>query len=147
MITDNHPPAVIPPAEAPPADGSGGPASNWQALYPAVVTALVGRVLVAAGPCPNCAGVGSLPATTYSIDGPDRYPCGVCGGLKVRLVEAQGPVFPAIDLDALLGAVSVAVVQPPETCDRCNARAACPTCRRCREHCPCTAGADLRGSR
>ena len=45
MITDNHPPAVIPPAEAPPADGSGGPASNWQALYPAVVTALVGRVL------------------------------------------------------------------------------------------------------
>ncbi|MBU6309750.1 MAG: cytochrome c biogenesis protein CcsA [Planctomycetes bacterium] len=45
MINDNHPPAVIPPAEAPPADGSGGPASNWQALYPAVVTALVGRVL------------------------------------------------------------------------------------------------------
>ena len=45
MITDNHPPAVIPPAESPPADGSGGPASNWQALYPAVVTALVGRVL------------------------------------------------------------------------------------------------------
>ncbi len=45
MINDNHPPAVIPPAEAPPTDGSGGPAENWQALYPAVVTALVGRVL------------------------------------------------------------------------------------------------------
>ncbi len=45
MINDNHPPAVIPPAEAPPTDGSGGPAANWQALYPAVVTALVGRVL------------------------------------------------------------------------------------------------------
>ena len=46
MITDNHPPAAIPPAEAPPADGGeGGPGSRWQALYPAVVTALVGRVL------------------------------------------------------------------------------------------------------
>jgi len=45
IINDNHPPAVIPPAEAPPTDGGGGPAENWQALYPAVVTALVGRVL------------------------------------------------------------------------------------------------------
>ena len=45
MITDNHPPAAIPPADAPTADGAGGPATTWQALYPAVVTALVGRVL------------------------------------------------------------------------------------------------------
>jgi ABC-type transport system involved in cytochrome c biogenesis permease subunit len=45
MINDNHPPAVIPPIDAPPVDGGGGPAANWQALYPAVVTALVGRVL------------------------------------------------------------------------------------------------------
>ena len=45
MITDNHPPAAIPPVDTPPADGSGGPAAAWQALYPAVVTALVGRVL------------------------------------------------------------------------------------------------------
>jgi ABC-type transport system involved in cytochrome c biogenesis permease subunit len=45
MITDNHPPAAIPPVATPPADGSGGAAATWQALYPAVVTALVGRVL------------------------------------------------------------------------------------------------------
>ncbi len=112
-----------------------------------MTTTLPRRVLVPAGPCSNCAGAGSLPATTYSVGGPDRYPCGVCGGLKVRLVEAQGAAFPAIDLDALLGAVSVAVVQPPETCDRCNTPASCATCRRCRTHCPCTAGADLRGGR
>jgi ABC-type transport system involved in cytochrome c biogenesis permease subunit len=46
MITENHPPAAIPPAGDPPADDArAGPAARWQALYPAVVTALVGRVL------------------------------------------------------------------------------------------------------
>jgi len=46
MIAANHPPAVIPPLDAAGgADGPTGPDAEWQALYPAVVTALVGRVL------------------------------------------------------------------------------------------------------
>jgi ABC-type transport system involved in cytochrome c biogenesis permease subunit len=45
MIEDNHPPAAIPPL-GPAADApSDGPAGRWQALYPAVVTAMVARVL------------------------------------------------------------------------------------------------------
>ncbi|MFM7206151.1 MAG: cytochrome c biogenesis protein CcsA [Planctomycetaceae bacterium] len=45
MITDNHPPEVIPPLDAAAGDGvAAGPAAEWQALYPAVVTALLGRV-------------------------------------------------------------------------------------------------------
>jgi ABC-type transport system involved in cytochrome c biogenesis permease subunit len=44
MIEANHPPAAIPPAADGPVDGP-SPGSSWQALYPAVVTALVGRVL------------------------------------------------------------------------------------------------------
>ncbi|MFM7035181.1 MAG: cytochrome c biogenesis protein, partial [Planctomycetia bacterium] len=46
MLEANHPPAVIPPrrtARAADSDGSSG--ATWQALYPAIVTALVGRVL------------------------------------------------------------------------------------------------------
>ena len=48
MIEDNHPPAVIPPLDAPSTDAmaaEAGAATRWQPLYPAVVTALVGRVL------------------------------------------------------------------------------------------------------
>jgi ABC-type transport system involved in cytochrome c biogenesis permease subunit len=48
MIDDNNPPAVIPPLEA--ADGgeaptAPGPSSSWQALYPALVGAIMGRML------------------------------------------------------------------------------------------------------
>jgi len=99
---------------------------------------IAARLLVSPGPCPNCKGVGSLPATTYSVGGPDRYPCGVCGGLKVRLVEAPGDAPPelVLHLDA-----------QPEACDRCDVRATCAICRRCRTHCRCTPGVDLRGTR
>ncbi len=45
LIDDNHPPAVIPPLGPAEEGASGGPASRWQALYPAVVTALVSRVV------------------------------------------------------------------------------------------------------
>ena len=45
MIDDNHPPAAIPPAAANRGDATAGPAARWQAVYPAVVTAFVGRVM------------------------------------------------------------------------------------------------------
>ena len=47
MIDDNHPPAVIPPTKSADGDGTegGGPAASWQALYPALVTAIMGRML------------------------------------------------------------------------------------------------------
>jgi ABC-type transport system involved in cytochrome c biogenesis permease subunit len=46
MIEDNHPPATIPPLASAADDGPAeGPAGRWQALYPAVVTAMVARVL------------------------------------------------------------------------------------------------------
>ncbi len=46
MLDANHPPAVIPPIRQPAADGgSSQPDARWQALYPAVVTAIVGRML------------------------------------------------------------------------------------------------------
>ncbi len=46
MLDANHPPAVIPPLDAAAADSAEqGPAASWQALYPAVVTAIVGRML------------------------------------------------------------------------------------------------------
>jgi ABC-type transport system involved in cytochrome c biogenesis permease subunit len=48
MIDDNHPPAAIPPlaaaVEGKAADGS-EPSASWQALYPALVTAIMGRML------------------------------------------------------------------------------------------------------
>jgi ABC-type transport system involved in cytochrome c biogenesis permease subunit len=45
MLEDNHPAAAIPPLEVA-ADGeAAGPTTTWQALYPAVVTAVVGRML------------------------------------------------------------------------------------------------------
>ena len=46
MIEENHPPAAIPPlATAADDPAAPGPAARWQALYPAVVNAMVGRVL------------------------------------------------------------------------------------------------------
>ncbi|MCE9631665.1 MAG: cytochrome c biogenesis protein CcsA [Planctomycetia bacterium] len=48
MIEENHPPATIPPLDAPSADAvpaEAGSSTRWQPLYPAVVNALVGRVL------------------------------------------------------------------------------------------------------
>ncbi|MFM7243822.1 MAG: cytochrome c biogenesis protein CcsA [Planctomycetaceae bacterium] len=51
MIDDNHPPAAIPPLQSAAADGAAadgpGPSSSssWQALYPALVTAIMGRML------------------------------------------------------------------------------------------------------
>ncbi len=46
MLDSNHPPAVIPPLDAAAAESAEqGPAASWQALYPAVVTAIVGRML------------------------------------------------------------------------------------------------------
>jgi hypothetical protein len=109
---------------------------------------ITARLLVPGGPCSNCAGVGSLPATAYSVGGPDRYPCGVCGGLKVRLVEAPDAVAVELDLGALVAAA-------PEACDgglpsalpACGRAPTCTACLRCRDHCRCTAGADARGSR
>lgn len=106
------------------------------------------RPLVPGGACSNCAGAGSLPATTYSVGGPYRYPCGVCMGLGVRLVEAPDAVEMELDLGALAALA-------PEACDgglpsappACGCAPACPACRRCRAHCRCTAGADVRGSR
>jgi len=41
---------------------------------------------------------------------------------------------------------AVACGEPP-TCDCCNLPGPCTTCRRCRTHCRCTPGVDLRGSR
>ena len=46
MLEDNNPPAMIPPLEAVTPDAANaGPASRWQPLYPAVITAMVSRVL------------------------------------------------------------------------------------------------------
>jgi ABC-type transport system involved in cytochrome c biogenesis permease subunit len=46
MLDANHPPAVIPPLDTDAADAGQQPAgSSWQALYPAIVTAIVGRML------------------------------------------------------------------------------------------------------
>jgi ABC-type transport system involved in cytochrome c biogenesis permease subunit len=46
MVEENHPPAAIPPLDSEPTDGSEkGPSTRWQALYPALVTAIMGRVL------------------------------------------------------------------------------------------------------
>jgi ABC-type transport system involved in cytochrome c biogenesis permease subunit len=46
MIEENHPPAVIPPLGAVTAAGEEqGPATRWQALYPAFVTAIMERML------------------------------------------------------------------------------------------------------
>ncbi len=44
MITAEHPPAVIPPVNPSGASASDGPDSKWQAVYPAVVTAIIGRL-------------------------------------------------------------------------------------------------------
>lgn len=51
MLEANHPPAVIPP-QGDDAPAAAAPGSSWQALYPAVVTALVGRVLDGRGGAP-----------------------------------------------------------------------------------------------
>jgi ABC-type transport system involved in cytochrome c biogenesis permease subunit len=46
MLEQNHPPAAIPPRErAAPDTTTAGPDARWQALYPAVVTAMMGRML------------------------------------------------------------------------------------------------------
>jgi ABC-type transport system involved in cytochrome c biogenesis permease subunit len=45
MLEANHPPAVIPPLDAPASADDDGPTSRWQALYPAVVTAMVSRMV------------------------------------------------------------------------------------------------------
>jgi ABC-type transport system involved in cytochrome c biogenesis permease subunit len=46
MLEANHPPAAIPPLDAASADSAEPrPGSTWQALYPAVVTAIVGRMV------------------------------------------------------------------------------------------------------
>jgi ABC-type transport system involved in cytochrome c biogenesis permease subunit len=46
MIEDNNPPAMIPPLEAASPDAAdAGPASRWQPLYPAVITAMVSRMI------------------------------------------------------------------------------------------------------
>ena len=46
MLEQNHPPAAIPPRErAAPDVTTAGPDARWQALYPAVVTAMMGRML------------------------------------------------------------------------------------------------------
>lgn len=102
------------------------------------------RALVPAGPCSNCNGAGSLPATTYSVGGPDRYPCGVCLGFGARLAEASGDVAAEPDLRLAPDACDGGLPSSPPACGRAPW---CPTCRRCRAHCRCTAGADLRGSR
>ena len=46
LIEDNHPPAAIPPVARGPIESSGGDgAAKWQALHPALVTALVSKML------------------------------------------------------------------------------------------------------
>ena len=45
MLEDNHPPAVIPPLEMADDGEASGPTTKWQAIYPAVVTAVVARML------------------------------------------------------------------------------------------------------
>ncbi len=46
MLDANHPPAMVPPLDAASTSAeSQGPGASWQALYPAVVTAIVGRML------------------------------------------------------------------------------------------------------
>ena len=46
LLEQNHPPAAIPPRErAAPDVTTAGPDARWQALYPAVVTAMMGRML------------------------------------------------------------------------------------------------------
>jgi ABC-type transport system involved in cytochrome c biogenesis permease subunit len=48
MLEDNHPPALIPPLEAMPAADAGAAEKtqdDWRALYPAVVSAMVARML------------------------------------------------------------------------------------------------------
>jgi ABC-type transport system involved in cytochrome c biogenesis permease subunit len=45
MLEDNHPPAAIPPLDATTDGEPAGPTTRWQALYPAVVTAVVSRML------------------------------------------------------------------------------------------------------
>jgi ABC-type transport system involved in cytochrome c biogenesis permease subunit len=46
MIDDNNPPAMVPPLDTVSSDAAdAGPAARWQPLYPAVITAMVSRVL------------------------------------------------------------------------------------------------------
>ena len=52
MLEANHPPAAIPPLGAD-TTAAAAPGASWQALYPAVVTALVGRVLDGRGGAPR----------------------------------------------------------------------------------------------
>jgi ABC-type transport system involved in cytochrome c biogenesis permease subunit len=65
MLEQNHPPAAIPPRErADPDVTTAGPDARWQALYPAVVTAMMGRMLAGRpGQPPFALNPGLLPFT------------------------------------------------------------------------------------
>jgi ABC-type transport system involved in cytochrome c biogenesis permease subunit len=63
MIEANHPPAAIPPQRRDTGGESGEPGESWQALYPAVVTALVGRALESRGAAPQGINPAILPLT------------------------------------------------------------------------------------
>jgi ABC-type transport system involved in cytochrome c biogenesis permease subunit len=74
MIEDNHPLAAIPPVETA-ADGEqSGPTTRWQALYPAVVTAVVSRMVDGREGQPFRINPALLPFTELlgAVDGPPK---------------------------------------------------------------------------